>query len=272
MRKSHFAIMTAVCLLSTGCSTAEAPSDAIQTTVRPETTSVSSAVTDVIAVDVADDFNKTSISEHGIVLVPDCEINTDVNMNIVNINGIDVDISDIMLDKLLSVTGTELNRFGTTYHDRDTHRFVGYTYGVSGEPDPAYEGMNVTIDGITYDGGDLSTFGTTFTVEVMQGDDVLVLDEGINSSEFDQYRVKGIEADLFYTENDFSIIFADNIQVGMSRDDCIAVLGDGRFVDFGSETAQMYIYNNGINTMVTIFEPDEFTGEYVLDSIELINN
>lgn len=278
MKRICFVLAAIACLLSAGCSTTNDISvqtdlDTPLVNTQVNTTTVSSSVTeDEISYAVLDTANKLSVSEHDITLVPDCEINTDVSMSVVNINGVSVDIRNIALDELLFLTGTELNRFGTTYLERDTHCFVGYMYGVAGESDPTYAGMNVTIDGVTYDGGDLPTFGTTFAVEVMQNDDILILDEGIDSSEFDRYMVKGIETDLFFTENDFSIVFAGGIQVGMSREDCVSVFGDGHAVVSNQECEQIYIYNNGINTMVTIFEPDEFTGEYILDSIELINN
>lgn len=105
--------------------------------------------------------------------------------------------------------------------------------------------------GLSMNGGD----GTT-TFVMVKSDDQLITEP--RSSDEDLYYIDAIRSTDFFDEDNYHVVYAGGIQVGMSEDEVVALLGEGDESDFSTRVYSQ----DGVRLVV-----DCFGGE--VDSITL---
>lgn len=209
------------------------------------------------------------------VLVPECPVNTNLALGDMTINNVNVAFTDMKLTDLLSTTATEHNAFSSCNDSIGDYMFTGVMFGVAGEPDPEYSGMTVTIDGVEYDGGSFPTFGTTYAVEVLGTDGVVVYDDEFDINKAGEYTVKAIHSSEFFLEEDFDVLFCNGLKAGMTQDEAFALLGEPFLYEEDDFWGNEYLYNNGTHTLSLLVESDtDDNGNevFIVDEITLFNN
>lgn len=110
---------------------------------------------------------------------------------------------------------------------------------------------------------------TLISIEVVDKDGKLIPANDQRKADADKYLVKGFKTSDFFTkEDDYVVEFCEGIHVGMSKEEIIALLGDGKEIeDIGNNFTA---YSNGTNTLVIRYAKND-TG-YAADDIMLLKN
>lgn len=174
-------------------------------------------------------------------------MSAEADLSKVIINNTEVDIANVTLQNVLDDTGIKHCFYGTTSLMASDFDFVSGMFGIQ-------ENEN-----------DISSFGgTSVSIEVVDANGAIVEPADLNKSLFGEYRVKGVHSSLFFTRDDFEVIYYGGIKCGMPEADVLEILGEGE------ANGRKHFYSNGKQTLVIEFDWED--NELVVDEISLINN
>ena len=196
---------------------------------------------------IDDSFNNEDASlSDGYDAVPTVNINTDAEINIININGTPIDLDkNPSLEDLLSETNLSHN-VGST-NTEDGLSFHGALYSIN--TGDFKDQTKISIELENHEG------------EISSGVD-------IKTEDYPNYTIKGIHTSLFFTENDFNVYYCDSITNGSTESHVESILGKGDLFN-----DDMIAYNNGTYTMLISYEEDtEGSDEPLVDGIYLLRN
>ena len=201
---------------------------------------------------VQDDDLPFEVPYPDIEIFGDPNVGNDVALNIVNINGVTMDLFAETVDTLIAKTGTKQNKARAHYNYFNDEEAAEAYDGVF------FYGKGYGVDAQTQDQS-LRFTGTQFFIEGIRDGDELAMD--VDARAEGVFGIRCLYSSLEDT-NDFDVIYAGGVKCGMSRASVESILGEG------STSKRYTYYANGNNVLLLGYSGETVSDIYLVNDYE----